>query len=365
MIKGINIFKVSAIITFIFFVKFSVFSNLNLDLLIGFVFGILPFYYFIKKEGHRLPMTTIIILICVLVAYPISIAMNSFTSGYFTLPMVISSFGIAYVFKSDERLYKLVKIVLILVLVNFLFQVIFLGQTGNEVYVGSRNRKSVIFLGIAIFFIILNPHKRQNIIVAFFVLVSSILSVGSAGIIASIFLFLFTFFESFKYYNKFVITAIISSFIFGVTYLYFTVLNNIPDDEILFKLSYERLFSEDIRYEIWAEYYKTYMKGWHLVFGAPFDFQLSANFQGNYVDFNNLHSSYFTLHAKTGLLSIVILLAILWRFKKIFSVKPYYAGLLFIILFRSYSDTSFILEGSLNFAFFIFFLPNSLLFKDI
>jgi hypothetical protein len=107
------------------------------------------------------------------------------------------------------------------------------------------------------------------------------------------------------------------------------------------------------------------MKGIHLFFGAPFDFQLTANFQGNYLDFNNLHSSYLTLHAKTGILSLLILFSIIWRIKTIFFVKPFYAGLLFVLLFRSYSDTSFILEGSLNFAFFMFFLPNKLLFKNV
>ena len=62
--------------------------------------------------------------------------MNGFTGGYFTLPMVYSSIGVAYVFAKNDKLIKIVRVLLILLLINFILQVILLDKTGNDVYVG-------------------------------------------------------------------------------------------------------------------------------------------------------------------------------------------------------------------------------------
>jgi hypothetical protein len=360
---NMKFYRVSSVISFLFFIKYGVLSNSNIDLFSGFLFGISPFLFFIKKELNYLPFSTNIIFASILLSYPISIILNKFTSGYFTLPMVLTSFGISYVFILEKSFLKLVYFILVLILVVFFYNIVVLDESANNIFLGSRNRKSIIFLGVSIFYIILNSDKRKNILISFFVFLACVFSIGSSGIISSFLLLLFTIIDGFKYFNKWIlwfciivtITISIYSYIF-----YFADLS----DELSFKLSFERLFSEDIRYEIWLEYYSKYMRGFNFFIGVPFDFKITANFNGNYEDFSNLHSSYFNMHAKTGIFSLFIIFGIIIRFFNLLFKKPYYAGLFFVLLFRSYSDTAYILDGSFNFSFFIFFLPNRILFNN-
>jgi hypothetical protein len=361
---NMKFYRISSVIAFLFFIKYGVLSNSNIDLFFGFLFGISPFIFFIKKELNNLPSSTTIIFVSIFISYPISIILNNFTSGFFTVPMVLTSFGISYVFILERFFLKIIYSILLIILVVFFYNIIVLNESANNIFVGSRNRKSIIFLGVSIFYIILNPDKRKNILISFLVFLACIFSVGSSGIISSFLLLLFTIMDGFNHFNKvilwFCILITITLFIYSYIF-YFADFS----DELLFKLSFERLFSEDIRYEIWLEYYNKYMKGINFFIGAPFDFKITSIFNGNYQDFSNLHSSYFNMHAKTGVFSLFIVLGIIFRFYKLLIKKPYYAGLFFVLLFRSYSDTAFILDGSFNFSFFIFFLPNRILFNNI
>ena len=361
---NMKFYRISSVIAVLFFIKYGVLSNSNIDLFFGFLFGISPFIFFIKKELNNLPLSTTIIFVSIFISYPISIILNNFTSGFFTVPMVLTSFGISYVFILERFFLKIIYSILLIILVVFFYNIIVLNESANNIFVGSRNRKSIIFLGISIFYIILNPDKRKNILISFLVFLACIFSVGSSGIISSFLLLLFTIMDGFNHFNKvilwFCILITITLFIYSYIF-YFADFS----DELLFKLSFERLFSEDIRYEIWLEYYNKYMKGINFFIGAPFDFKITSIFNGNYQDFSNLHSSYFNMHAKTGIFSRFIVLGIIFRFYKLLIKKPYYAGLFFVLLFRSYSDTAFILDGSFNFSFFIFFLPNRILFNNI
>jgi hypothetical protein len=361
---NMKFYRISSVIAFLFFIKYGVLSNSNIDLFFGFLFGISPFLFFIKKELNNLPLSTTIIFASIFFSYPISIILNNFTAGFFTVPMVLTSFGIAYVFILDRDFLKIIYFVLLIILVLFFYNIIVLNESANNIFVGSRNRKSIIFLGVSIFYIILNPDKRKNILISFLVFLACIFSVGSSGIISGFLLLLFTIMDGFNHFNKVILWVYILITIILFVYIFIFYFADFSD-ELLFKLSFERLFSGDIRYEIWLEYYNKYMKGVNFFIGAPFDFKFTSIFNGNYEDFSNLHSSYFNMHAKTGIFSLFIIFGIIIRFYKLVVKKPYYAGLFFVLLFRSYTDTAFILEGSFNFSFFIFFLPNRILFNNI
>jgi len=300
-----------------------------------------------------------IILLC----YPISIILNGFSGGYFTLPMVYSSIGVAYVFAKNDKLIIIVRVLLILLLINFIVQVLLLEKTANDVYVGSRNRKSIIFIGLSIFLMVLDNRNRSNLYVSFLVLLANILAVGSSGIISGLMLFLFTLFATARHFNKYLVMVISILLIVFPFYFYQNFLSD-STGEALLKLSTDRLFSDDIRYEIWSEYIRKYFKGWNLFFGAPYNFKFNATFQGNIEEFTNLHSSYLMLHVKTGIFSIVLIILILAKLIKLSFKNMYFAGLFLTLLFRSYSDTCFILDGSFNYAFYIFFLPDYILFKE-
>lgn len=358
-----DLYRISAVLSFSFFVLYGVFTNSNFHLLLAFIFGSPPFLFFIKKEYNRTPYSTKVYIFILLLAYPVSIILNGFAGGYFTLPMVLSSIGVAYVFATNKKLIKVVEYLLIALLIYFIIQLLLFGKTGDEVYVGSRNRKSIIFIGLSIFLFVLEHPKRSNVYVAFLVLIANLLAVGSAGIISGLMLFLFTFMTNAKYFNKYLVVVSCILLLIIPSYVYHVYFSD-STSEALLKMSTERLFSSDIRYEIWTEYINKYLKGWHLFLGAPFDFKFVASFQGNYEEYTNLHSSYLMLHVKTGILSIFLISIIMLKLLKLSFKRLYYAGLFATILFRSFSDTCFILDGSFNYAFYIFFLPEYILFRD-
>ncbi len=84
----INIYKSTAILSFFFYLIFGIFSNNNIHLLIAFIFGIIPFIYFLKKEFYNMPLSLKLFLVIVIITYPISIINNNLSAGFFTLPMV-------------------------------------------------------------------------------------------------------------------------------------------------------------------------------------------------------------------------------------------------------------------------------------
>lgn len=362
-VLNMKFYRISSVIALLFFIKCGVLSNSKIDLFFGMLFGISPFLFFIKKEFNNLPLSTTIIFASIFFSYPMSIILNNFTAGFFTLPMVLASFGISYVFILERDFFKIIYSILLMILVVFFYNIIVLNESANNIFVGSRNLKSIMFLGVSVFYMILNPDKRKNILISFLVFLACLFSVGSSGIISSFLLLLFTIMDGFNHFNKVIFWFFILITIILLIYSYTFYFADFSD-ELLFKLSFERLFFEDIRFEIWLEYYNKYMKGINFFIGAPFDFKFTLIFNGNYEDFSNLHSSYLNMHAKTGIFSLFVVLGILIRFYKLLVIKPYYAGLFFVLLLRSYSDTAYILDGSFNFSFFIFFLPNRVLFNN-
>tara|TARA_X000000950_G_C13870642_1_gene642718 strand:- start:552 stop:1640 length:1089 start_codon:yes stop_codon:yes gene_type:complete len=353
----INLYKSTALLSFFFYLIFGVFSNNNIHLLIAFIFGLIPFIEFLKKEFYNIPSSLKFFLGVVLITYPISIINNNLSAGFFTLPMVISSLGIAYVFSLWNFSRKIVSLSLVLFLIYFFFNILFLGYDPNEIFSGSRNRISIIFLSLSIFLILLDKKNKNNLYFVTFTFIASILAVGSSGIITSFILFVSCFIY---YFNKFSLKSRIIVVLIILPFIYFKISEfiSILDLETLSKLNFERIISSDIRYDIWSEYINQYFKGKTLFFGTSYDFFFTANYLGNYQIFENVHSSYFMLHAKTGILSVILLVAIFLRAKFLFSFDKFTFLLFFVILLRAFSDTAFILNGSFNFVFYFFFLPN-------
>ena len=123
-------------------------------------------------------------------------------------------------------------------------------------------------------------------------------------------------------------------------------------------LSVDRLVADDVRYQVWEIYIREYMVGKSLFLGSNDYINMGvSNFQGEIVYLDNLHSSYLMIHANTGIFAVIIMAAIIWRFVSIMKYSKYLGLLMLVILLRAYSDTSFILTGYYNFAFYIFFLP--------
>lgn len=360
MIK-INYNLLFAYFSFLFFIIYGVFTNNNIHLLIAFIFGIIPFNEFLKKEFYNWPRSTRIFIYIILVTYPISIINNSLSAGYLTLPMVMTSFGIAYLFKINNSSIKFVRGVLTVLLLYYFIAIFFLDLSADQIYVGSRNVKSIIFLALSIFLIVLDLENKYNLLIVFFVFIACVLAVGSSGIISSFILLITCYLYYFKSLTKATNISIISSFLLFILSIIYGLFVISFDSELFFKIFNSRFFGGDIRYEIWSEYFNQYLNGLTLIFGTPFDFKLQAIYNGSYVVINNVHSSYIMLHSKAGILSLFLLLAIIIRINFLRKNKIFFAGLFLVILIRSYSDTAFILNGAFNYAFYIFFLPNRLL----
>ena len=106
-----------------------------------------------------------------------------------------------------------------------------------------------------------------------------------------------------------------------------------------------QLTQENARYYILNEYISS-MDVMRTLAGID----LSESFYG----FNNYHNSFILLHARLGLFSFIIALIFLFAIIRGFKVNIILASCLFVLLLRSYSDTT-ILAGSV-FDFVIFYL---------
>lgn len=366
----INYNLFAAYLAFFFFVLYGAFTDNKLHFLIGSIFGLIPFNEFLKKELYNWPKSLTIFFCVLLFSYPISIINNSLSGGYFTLPMVLSSIGIAYLFKINDNSIKIVRSFLILLLIIFFTSIFILDLSANEIFIGSRNKVSIILLGLSIFLIVLDPSNNRNLFLVFLVFLANVLAIGSSGIITGLILLIICYIYYYNSLSKFTRLITIVSLLLILLIFFTGFIVFFEELETIFTISdyrsqslQSRIFGGDVRYQLWSQYFNKYFVGTTLFFGTPFDFNFMVILNDSYVLFKTVHSSYIMLHSKTGIFSVFLLIAIIVRLNYLRRKNLFFACLLLVILIRSYSDTAFILDGTFNYAFYIFFLPNFILFN--
>lgn len=325
-------------------------------LLSGSILGCTLFLIGVLK-GEKTTTPSFVALLVFLVSYSFTFLNNYFSDGILFLPLVFGAYGIAWeLYKNNLNvgfsIFLFYASATMYLLLYFAF-----GYSEGEILDHSRNHVSVYFINlISLLFIALNAEniesRKMYIIPALITSVISVIAIGVSGILSSSILLLIVLLVFLRRVGP----GIVISVFFGVALfsglsIYYVELTNFVtfDRELLQKLSVSK-FSSDPRYEIWGEYISS-LDWLRILSGVP----LSETFYG----FQNLHSSYFLLHERIGLLSFIIFFVFLVSLLKVYKVSKLLFACLLSILIRGLSDTTFLSASPFDFVLFylVLFYP--------
>lgn len=325
-------------------------------LALAIVLGVVAFGDSLARGNVPFGRTAWLVIISIFAAYPLVLINNDFTSGYFHGGMVLASFGVASVFFRA----KLRWLVALVTLALLFYYVVFVGFGGSpsNVFIGSENRVSTLFLALAVF-MFSQGERRYDVAFAAAVFLVSLSAEGSAGIIASAFLFSAVFIRDLRRFFQIRIAARLTLAAIGLTAIAGVVYvgPRLFHDDVREALSPTRLTRTDIRFEIIDWYVEEHLSGISLFIGTPTADRIPILTSDGWIWMTNLHNSYLDLHRKTGIISVVILAAFGFRLLLLARRNPFMAALFMVLVIRAFSDTAFILQGTGNFAWYAFLLP--------
>lgn len=239
----------------------------------------------------------------------------------------------------------------------FFYGSLLLGAQVDEIFAGSRNQVSVILLSMGCLSFAVD-FKKKDVVLALMIFVGCLLAVGSGGIISGTILLLAIFASQARsVLVKGLKLVMLVAAAFAMVYAYLSFL----PDELVAKLTFDRILGQDVRFQIIQQYLQEYTKGVFLFIGAPDNLSFNVidlySFGGAGVEgeVNTLHNSYLSVHAKIGIVALLLYFAILRNFY-------YLRGNIFLFLLfatlciRAFSDAVFILDGYYNFVFYYFFI---------
>ena len=283
---------------------------------------------------------------------------NNLSQGFAFFPIVLSSVGIALWIYRTSKIYKRLHLLLSLFLICFIVVyvlIIYILQLNIAEYTNaSRNHISVAVLSISSYYCIVRRQNNVsiNLVIPVFVLISSFISVGTAGIICSLIFLSGYIFEKNKH-------AVIMIILIGLSIVNFPKIIDLSyavNKDLVSKFEFERIVGGDVRYDV-IDLYLSNMSLKEIFFGKPFDDLLWFVRVGNMAVWSdNLHNSYLLLHAKIGILIIpffaIIFLALLKLIKKDFLIL----FLFLAVLVRAFSDTIAFSHGYYDWSIFLIFL---------
>lgn len=269
----------------------------------------------------------------------------------------LAFFGVALLLLNFKIPYKLVRILyyfIVLLLISFM---IFFGGVDNLEMTSSRNTISVMVLFyFSLYIISLYINKIKITMFPILVgLIATMLAIGRSGIITFfilVFLFSLLKYSKGKYRVRNILTSsffIIVSLLF-LRYSYGFLEVYFPDAIS----NFQNKGLESIRELIWSDYLdKTFQSIQSLVFGAS----ISGTFLLEKFK-DNLHNSFFMLHAKYGLIILLIIISlVIYGLLVFLKTRNFvYFILLIALLFRMQFDyTNFNAQLDIIFIYIVFY----------
>lgn len=287
----------------------------------------------------------------------IAIKVNFYPVAFTFVVTTCAAVAIAIYIHAFPELFR-VRLVLYSLLAYF-FAATAIGIRAEDVFAGSRNQISVILLSFSALALALESRKT-DLILALAVFLACVLAVGSSGILASAVLVLASLFRQNQpiALRVAIFLGLISVFVAFQIYLEFYA-----PRELVVKFSYSRLTADDVRFQIIDDYMARYLTGSFLWLGAPDDYAFyvysRSSSGGLWAYVNTLHNSYLSVHAKVGILAVLVYVLIA---KVTFGLRrdPYIFLLFSCLLIRAFGDSVLIFDGYYNFSFYFFFIVASL-----
>jgi len=305
----------------------------------------------------RLPYMAAISLFIVTASYLFTFLNNGFSHGSLFIVLYVACMGIAWRISTHGINYMFCWLFFYGSLAYFVVMLYVFNYSLESLFANSRNHISVYFINAAalLYIAAMTTGRKISLIPAFIVLFVSVVSIGFGGIISALIFFillayhkLFYSFKGYKVILFFVIVAVAEGLVIFWTDIvnYLSALPYVEGD-MLVKLQSLHEVSGNARYHIWGEYFER-LDITRLLLGVS----LSEEFYG----FANLHSSYFLLHARMGVLAFILMALFLYMLLKIYRVNFVYFVCFLVLLLRGGTDTTFLAGSSFDFVLLYFFL---------
>jgi hypothetical protein len=302
-------------------------------------------------------VASFIALLLFFIGYVILFLNNTFSFGLSFLPQVIGALGVSWSIYTKGIGKRFILLLTLFSFFLFFFGIFGLGLKEGEIFANSRNHVSVLFLNLTILFLISTRYENrlnQKYTITFLVFTTffaSIVAVGISGVLSSLILLtMILYYQSTLKQNYIMYISSLLLIILAIYFWEVLIQSGYLHKELIGKIDFELLISENMRYTIWSEYIKSI---------DLIRFFTGANLGEEYAGFNNLHSSYLLLHARVGFIAFIFYFFFLLSLIKLFTLdKVLFSGLL-VLLIRAFSDTTFLSGSPFDFVFFylVFFAP--------
>jgi len=283
---------------------------------------------------------------------------NNISQGFAFFPIIFSSVGIAlWIYRTSiiyKRLHLSLSLFLIIFIVSYVLIIFSLQLNIVDYTRASRNHISVAVLALSSYYCIVR--KQNNVSINFsipaIVLITSFISVGTAGIISAlIFLSGFLFGKDKQAAVLVIITGLVVVYFKEVIDLAYVV-----DSNLVSKFDFDRLTRDDTRYTI-IDIYFSNISLKEILFGKSFDSLLWYTRVGNKAVWSdNLHNSYLLLHAKIGILIVPFCVIIFLTLSRLIKKDSSILFLFLAVLVRAFSDTVVFAHGYYDWSVFLIFI---------
>lgn len=305
-------------------------------------------YYAVSNHAARPRFWLLLALFAC--GYFTSLARNGLSDGWLFMPLFIASAGLAWRIHLRKVDYRFATALFYGVAADFLIEYYVLGRYPHSIFANSGNHISVTFISLAaLVYIAATVNQRQKTILpALVTFVISVLSLGVGGIISSGLLLIGVLLYLIAMIPRYRTAAIFVSIGFGlVIMLKMDAISAsverrsaefyLEGGDLATKLDPGMVLSGNDRYQIWGDYLGE-MNAEKLILGTP----LNVPHYG----YTNLHSSYFLLHARTGVWFFPIMAVLLVSMIGLIRRDPLLFICLLAIVVRAYSDTVYLGIGS-------------------
>lgn len=222
------------------------------------------------------------------------------------------------------------------VYVIFIFLVLLLGRDPNEIWQGSRNSSSQIFVITCSLFLIYSPALKFKMFLYFFIFLVCVLSMGRSGILTSTILLLASALQgySFKSKRNKLLLFFLLSFSFFILFfninIFLEFFNNYSGFDYLRAAGIKDSYRSDMSKEFFENYsLKVFLFGIDL---STLPYIASFN--------NNPHNGFIDLHAKIGVLAIILYCGVILAIFKLLLKREFVALLAITAMLLRFSTDS-------------------------
>lgn len=263
--------------------------------------------------GRHFDLRAVVTALMVLFVFALSIVVNGFASGMHFLPLMAACLAVSLLWQHSAPSHAMV-CMFVYTITGYVLGQLVSGVDPNYVVKGSQNQISVLLINLVVFYCIscvLNDRKI-SILPAALAFVGAIASIGAVGIAATTVLFAGILGKKLVRHDGLLVLLTIAAAVgvwlalthadFVTQWITFRLIGVELSHDAASKLDLTRYTGNEVRFEIWREYFAT-LEWWQAVVGRPLE--------QSYANHTNLHNAFILFHSRGGVFILPVIAIIL------------------------------------------------------